>query len=74
MFNYDNYRVILSCGATDMRKSINGLAEIVYSNFKIDPRDKIIFVFCNNSRDRIKLLVWKTMYFGFILKELKEDM
>lgn len=22
MFNYDNYRVILSCGATDMRKNI----------------------------------------------------
>lgn len=27
MFNYDNYRVILSCGANDMRKNINGLAE-----------------------------------------------
>ena len=59
MFNYDNYRVILSCGAIDMRKSINGLAEIVYSNFKLAPRDKIIFAFCNNSRDRIKLLVWE---------------
>jgi len=58
MFNYDNYRVILSCGATDMRKSINELAEIVYSNFNLDPMDNIIFAFCNNSRDRIKLLVW----------------
>ena len=59
MFNYDNYRVILSCGATDMRKNINGLAEIVYSNFNLDPRDKVIFAFCNNARDRIKLLVWE---------------
>ncbi len=55
MFNYDNCRVILSCGATDMRKNINGLAEIVYSNFNLDPRDKVIFAFCNNARDRIKL-------------------
>ena len=59
MFNYDNYYEILSCDATDIRKSINGLAEIGYSNFKIDPRDEIIFAFCNNSRDRITLLVWE---------------
>ncbi|WP_290649845.1 IS66 family insertion sequence element accessory protein TnpB [Lachnoanaerobaculum sp.] len=37
MLNYNNYRVILSCGDTDMRKNINGLAEIVYSNFNLDP-------------------------------------
>ena len=54
MLNYNNYRVILSCGDTDMRKNINGLAEIVYSNFNLDPWDKVIFAFWNNVRDRIK--------------------
>ena len=72
MFNYDNYRVILSCGATDMRKSINGLAEIVYSNFKLDPRDKIIFAFCNNSRDRIKLLVLEDNGFWIHFKRIEK--
>ena len=72
MFNYDNYRVILSCGATDMRKSINRLAEIVYSNFKLDPRDKIIFAFCNNSRDRIKLLVWEDNGFWIHFKRIEK--
>ena len=72
MFNYDNHRVILSCGATDMRKSINRLAEIVYSNFKLDPRDKIIFAFCNNSRDRIKLLVWEDNGFWIHFKRIEK--
>lgn len=58
MFNYFNYKILLCCGATDMRKSINGLSSIVCENFKLGPRDKIIFAFCNKSRNRIKLLVW----------------
>ena len=71
MFNYDNYRVILSCGATDMRKNINGLAEIVYSNFNLDPRDKVIFAFCNNARDRVKLLVWEDNGFWIHFKRFE---
>ena len=56
MFEYSDYKIILCCGATDMRKSINGLSEIVCEQFQLDPRDKIIFAFCNNNRNRIKLL------------------
>ena len=29
--------VYLSCGATDMRKSINGLSAIVENSFRLDP-------------------------------------
>ena len=50
MFNYEDYKVFLACGYTDMRKSINGLSEIVMNNFDIDPREKIIFGFCNRQR------------------------
>ena len=72
MFNYDNYCVILSCGATDMRENINVLAEIVYSNFNLDPRDKVIFAFCNNARDRIKLLVWEDNGFWIHFKRIEK--
>ena len=72
MFNYDNYRVILSCGATDMRENINVLAEIVYSNFNLDPRDKVIFAFCNNARDRIKLLVQEDNRFWIHFKRIEK--
>ena len=47
MFEYSDYKIILCCGATDMRKSINYLSKIVCEQFQLDPRDKIIFVFCN---------------------------
>lgn len=41
MFEYSDYKISLCCGATDMRKSINGLSEIVCEQFQLDPRDKL---------------------------------
>jgi len=41
-----------------MRKNINGLCEIVQHHFQLDPTEKFIFGFCNNQRNRVKLLVW----------------
>ena len=55
-----------------MRKNINGLAEIVYSNFNLDPRDKVIFAFCNNARDRIKLLVQEDNRFWIHFKRIEK--
>ena len=60
MFNYKDYKVFLACGSVDMRKSINGLSEIVMNNFDI-PREKILFGFCNRQRNRVKILVWTIM-------------
>lgn len=71
MFNYRDYRIILACGATDMRKNINGLSEIISSKFKLDPRENIIFAFCNRSRDRIKLLVWEDNGFWIHFKRIE---
>jgi transposase len=41
-----------------MRKNINGLSAIVEGSFDLDPFDGALFVFCNQKRDRIKILVW----------------
>lgn len=71
MFEYEGYRIILACGATDMRKSINGLSEIVCSRFSLDPREKIIFAFCNNGRNRVKLLVWEDNGFWIHFKRIE---
>lgn len=71
MFDYHEYKILMCCGATDMRKSINGLSEIVCEHFHLDPRDKIIFAFCNNSRNRIKLLVWADNGFWIHFKRIE---
>jgi len=41
-----------------MRKSFNGLYGIVANQLKQDPTSGHVFVFCNRSRNRIKLLLW----------------
>ncbi len=66
MLNLTNLgQVYLACGATDLRKSIDGLATIVQTRFKLDPFSNCIFVFCNKKRDKIKILEWE--YSGFWL-------
>ncbi|HAP32767.1 MAG TPA: IS66 family insertion sequence hypothetical protein [Firmicutes bacterium] len=39
-------RVYLACGATDLRKSIDGLAVLVKEGFELDPFSHCLFVFC----------------------------
>ena len=53
----ENTKIHLACGATDMRKSINGLCQIVENSFKLSPYDNVCFVFCNKNRTRLKILI-----------------
>lgn len=72
MFNYQEYRVFLACGATDMRKNINGLYDVVANNFELDVTQKAIFAFCNRQHNRIKLLVWEENGFWMHMKRLEK--
>jgi len=69
--NLSGKRVYLACGKTDMRKSINGLMEIVKSGFNLNPFDDALFVFCNRKRDRIKILEWDGDGFWLYFKRLE---
>jgi transposase len=63
--------VYLACGATDMRKSINGLSILVQSTFKLDAFSGALFVFCNRSKTHIKILEWDSDGFWLHLKRLE---
>ena len=57
MLNTDKVeKVYLACGYTDLRKSIDGLVIIVQNQFKLDPFDKALFVFCNKQMNKLKIL------------------
>ena len=71
MLNLTGKRVYLACGHTDMRKSINGLSAVVEGSFKLDPFDGALFVFCNRSRDRVKILEWDGDGFWLYFKRLE---
>ena len=72
MLNLVDKRVYLACGRTDMRKSINGLAAIVESSFKLDLFDGALFVFCNRNKDRIKILEFDGDGFWLHFKRLEK--
>ena len=49
-------RIFLASGATDLRKSFEGLGDVVTHQFKEDPLSGHLFVFTNRRKNRIKLL------------------
>jgi transposase len=71
MLSFKGKTIYLACGATDMRKSFNGLTAIVQAQFQISPFSSTIFAFCNKSRDGIKLLEWDTNGFWLYYKRLE---
>jgi transposase len=46
----------LHAGATDMRKTFDGLSGIIRGSFDSDPADGSLFLFGNKRRDRLKTL------------------
>jgi len=54
-----------------MRKSINGLMTLVQNSFSVDPFSDALFVFCNQSRNRIKILEWDGDGFWLYFKRLE---
>jgi transposase len=64
-------RIYLARGATDMRKSIDGLAALTKQTLEQEPMSGHLFVFCNRDRDRIKILYWERSGFWLLHKRLE---
>jgi transposase len=57
--------------AVDMRKSIDGLSQIVAQAMGMNPLSGQVFVFIGRRRDRAKLLVWDRHGFWVLYKRLE---
>ena len=66
-------RVFIALGATDMRKSINGLSLLVEEQFELDLFSGSYFAFCNRTRNIVKILYWADSGFCIWMKRLEED-
>ena len=65
-------RVYIACGYTDLRRGIDGLAELVRQQFRLDPFGNTLFLFCGRKRDRIKVLYWEGNGFLLLYKRLEQ--
>lgn len=63
-------RIFLARGATDMRKSFDGLCGVSRSVLAQDPLSGHLFLFCNQSRNRLKILFWDGSGFCIYHKKL----
>lgn len=51
-------RILITLGATDMRKGFDGLSGIIIGTLKQDPLSGHLFLFVNRRRDKLKILYW----------------
>jgi transposase len=73
MLNAESVKQVhLAPGATDLRKSIDGLSAIVSAVFELDPFSDQWFVFCNKQRDKLKILRWETNGFWLYYRRLEK--
>lgn len=64
--------VYLATGATDIRKSIDGLAALVQASMGLDPFSPALFVFCNRKRDKLKILYFERNGFWLYYRRLEK--
>ena len=62
--------VYVVTGYTDMRKGIDGLAQIVEGSVGKDAYSKAVYLFCGRSNTKMKALVWDGDGFLLLYKRL----
>ncbi|WP_299144312.1 IS66 family insertion sequence element accessory protein TnpB [uncultured Vibrio sp.] len=65
--------IYLHKAPVDFRKGINGLSLIVEQHMNLNPFSEALFVFCNRTRDKLKVLYWHRNGFCLWQKRLEED-
>lgn len=63
--NIDN--IYIAYGATDFRKQVSALCNLVQEDFKMNPYNRSAYIFCNKKRNSIKVLCYDRN--GFILAQ-----
>jgi transposase len=65
-------RIYVATGATDLRRSIDGLSALVRERFDRDPLSGHLFLFRNRRGDRLKILLWDQSGFWVLYKRLAQ--
>ena len=63
-------KIYVVTGATDMRRSIDGLMAIIRDTYQMDPYTNAVFLFCGRSSQKIKALYFDKTGFVLLYKRL----
>ena len=65
-------RIVIAVGYTDLRRSIDGLAQVIGTKYDLNPFEAgVLFLFCGKRTDRIKGLLWEGDGFLLLYKRLE---
>jgi transposase len=56
----------------DFRKSIDGLVSIIHYEYNLDPFSNALFIFCNKSRNKLKIIHYDLNGFWLYYKRLDD--
>ena len=68
-----NQAIYLCNEVVDMRKSIDGLSLLVSGSLAQNPASGALYVFCNRTRTKIKVLYWDRNGFCLWYKRLERE-
>ena len=73
MIDLNNVKhIYVACGYTDLRKGIDGYASIADGKLKLNPFDNTLFLFCNKSKNMIKILHYEAGSFWLYYKRAEQ--
>lgn len=67
----ESTRVYVSFASVDFRRGLNGLLSLIQETFSCEPQEKYLFLFCDASRKKIKVVWWDKNGFMLLYKRLE---
>ena len=69
--NFEDTRIYVRPGATDLRKGISGLCAVIENEMNLDALDGAVFLFCNKQHKLLKCIFWDKTGFWLAQKRLE---
>ena len=71
--DFENAKIFVRPGSTDLRKGVTGLAEIIENDMKLNALSESVFLFCNKNHKLLKVIFWDKSGFWLAQKKLEKS-
>ena len=69
--DFENAKMYVRPGSTDLRKGATGLAQIIENEMKLNVLSESVFLFCNKNHKLLKVIFWNKTGFWIAQKRLE---